>query len=315
MIDPTATERPAGAGEPASGEASAPASSSEGGVKESGSGADARCGNQGEGAPMSQGVFEAEATFKSWDDDYYPPLAERLYDRAIGETLRLLQSEEGDTVLDAGCGPGVHSIRAARAGVRCRAIDISQWVLDEAKRRASEAGVLDRIDFQQADLTNLPFDDASFDRIFSWGVVIHIPNIEDALRELVRILKPGGRLALYLTNRSAWEHTGERLARWALRRPHPGSIESLPLGEGCWYEMHDERLWVWRIDHDALEGWMAGRGLRRVARRAGEFNEVQRRVKGPLRQALLRMNNLYWSLRLPAGPAAANLVVFEKPAR
>ncbi len=256
-------------------------------------------------------VFEHPDTVGSWDSDYYHPIAERYYDRAVPEMLALMGAKPGDTVLDAGCGPGVHSIRAAKYGLRVKAIDISETMLAEAHRRVAAAGVADQVEFAREDLTRLSFADASFKFVFSWGVIIHIREIEKALDELARIVEPGGRLALYLTNDTAWDHKLESAARFLVRKPLKG-LESLPLGHGVWYEMHDERLWVWRVNSTALEAYLKGRGLRRVALRVGEFTEIQRRVKGPFRRLLLRTNNLCHRLRVPAGPAAACLHVFER---
>src|SRR6202167_5696798 len=84
-------------------------------------------------------VFEQRATVESWDSDYYHPIAERYYDRAIATMLRLMEVEPGATVLDAGCGPGVHSVRVARAGYRVYAIDVSPAILTEAQTRVAAA--------------------------------------------------------------------------------------------------------------------------------------------------------------------------------
>src|SRR5437016_6333178 len=127
------------------------------------------------------GVFERRETLDAWDSDYYHPIAERYYDRAIPAMLELLQVEPGALVLDAGCGPGVHAIRAARAGVRVMAVDISGVMLEEARSRVARAGVADAVEFAREDLTRLGFPDASFRCIFSWGVLIHIREIERAL--------------------------------------------------------------------------------------------------------------------------------------
>jgi 2-polyprenyl-3-methyl-5-hydroxy-6-metoxy-1,4-benzoquinol methylase len=70
-------------------------------------------------------VFEARSTVEEWDEDYYHPIALKLYDWAVLDMLKMMEVEAGATVLDAGCGPGVHSIRAAKAGYHVCAIDIS----------------------------------------------------------------------------------------------------------------------------------------------------------------------------------------------
>jgi SAM-dependent methyltransferase len=256
-------------------------------------------------------VFENLKTFEQWDADYYPPAARKYYDKAIRFMLRCLRAAPGDLVLDAGCGPGEHSVRAAREGCRVHAIDISAAALAEAKRRSDIAGTSASIQFEPADLTGLSFPDQSFERVFSWGVVIHIPEAEKALKELARILKPQGRLALYVTNGAAWDYRLLRVLRKILRRPEP-ETSRLPLGEGCRYRYQQESLWVWRFDIQSLTRFLAGLGLRRVHRIAGSMTELQRRVKGPLRSLGLHFNNLWYGLGLPAGPCVTNLLVFEK---
>ncbi|MEZ6318361.1 MAG: class I SAM-dependent methyltransferase [Phycisphaerales bacterium] len=256
------------------------------------------------------GVFEAAATVESWDDDYYHPVAVRYYDRAVARMLELMRVPPGGTVLDGGCGPGVHSIRAAKLGYRVDAIDLSHTMLGEAERRVAAAGLADKVTFRQADLTRLELPDASYEHAFSWGVVIHVPDAEAALANLARIIKPGGRLALYLTNKTAIDHELETIARTLVRKPM--AQEQHPLGEGVWYEMHDERLWVWRFDLPAVARFMAERGLTLRHRVLGEFSEVQRRVKGLPRRALLHANNAAYAMRLPARWGVTNLLVFER---
>jgi SAM-dependent methyltransferase len=258
-------------------------------------------------------VFEDEETIKSWDEDYYHPIAEKYYDRAIPTMLALMGAEPGATVLDAGCGPGVHTIRAARAGFRVCAADRSQAMLREAQRRVERAGMADRVEFRREDLTNLSFPDASFDYVFSWGVIIHIREIDRALDELARIVKPAGKLALYVTNNTAWDHKIESFVRFLVRKPHAG-FEDLEMGRGCWYEMHGEKLWVWLIDASALTRALQARGFVPAHRVIGELTEIQRRTGGVLRRALLYLNTLCYALKLPAYPSAANLLIFEKTA-
>ena len=163
-------------------------------------------------------VFEQRATVESWDRDYYHPIAARYYDQAIAEMLRLMEVPSGARVLDAGCGPGIHSVRVARAGHPVVAIDISQTMLAEARVRMAAAGLGSSVEFEQQDLTNLSFADESFRYVFSWGVIIHIHEVNRALDQLARIVEPGGKLALYVTNRAAWDHKLESLARLLLHK-------------------------------------------------------------------------------------------------
>jgi 2-polyprenyl-3-methyl-5-hydroxy-6-metoxy-1,4-benzoquinol methylase len=262
---------------------------------------------------MAQSVFEETATIRSWDRDYYHPIAERLYDRAIKDMLALMGTPSGSTILDAGCGPGVHSIRVARAGHHVVAVDISQAMLQQAEVRIAQAAVAQAVDLKCEDLTQLRFPNASFRYVFSWGVIIHIQNVEKALDELARILGPGGTLALYISNRAAWDQKLETFARFLLRKPLK-ERSHLSLGDGTWYDMHGQRLWVWQFDIPELVRQLAARGLHLMHRRCGEFSELQRRVPGALRNPLLRLNNFYYRNNFPAGPTTANMLIFRKEA-
>jgi SAM-dependent methyltransferase len=261
--------------------------------------------------PTGCTVFEQPATVESWDRDYYHPIAERYYDRAIPAMLRLMGVEPGAYVLDAGCGPGVHTARAVRAGCTVCAIDISQTMLEEAQKRVANAGLASAVQFQQEDLTRLTFPNRSFRYVFSWGVIVHVRAVEKALDEFARIVEPGGKLALYVTNSEAWDHKLESLVRFLLRRPLVGR-ESHPLGNGIWYEMHGEKLWLWLFHIPELQRQLEARGFRLTHRVIGEFSEIQRRLDGLPRQILLRLNNLCFWLKLPPGPATSNLLVFQK---
>jgi ubiquinone/menaquinone biosynthesis C-methylase UbiE len=259
----------------------------------------------------SNKVFEKKSTVASWDQDYYNETSEYFYDNCVVKMLQQMHIAPGEKVLDAGCGPGVHSVRVARAGHPVCAIDFSQTMLGEANKRVSAAGLEKLVEFKQEDLTHLSFPSNSFKYAFSWGVIIHIRNVESALSELARIITPGGRLALYINNADAVDLKLERLARSLLSKPQ-SARESLPLGVGGWYTMHGERLWVWHFDIPKLAEYLDKQGLRLVHRSCGELSEFQRRFAGTLRQTLLKFNNFAFRREFPAKWANGNLLIFEK---
>jgi ubiquinone/menaquinone biosynthesis C-methylase UbiE len=256
-------------------------------------------------------VFEQRSTIESWDRDYYHPIAECYYDQAILAMLRIMEVEGNAQVLDAGCGPGVHAIRVARAGNRVCAVDFSETMLQEAQLRVTAAGLTSSVEFREEDLTHLTFPDNSFRYVFSWGVIIHIRDVKKALRELARVIEPGGKLAIYITNRESWDQKLEWLLRLLLHKPVVGR-ESHQLGNGIWYTMNGQKLWVWQFDIPELEQYLETCGLQTVQRVIGEFTEIQRRVAGPVRRMLLRWNNLCYRFRFPPALAATNLLVFRK---
>jgi SAM-dependent methyltransferase len=109
-----------------------------------------------------------------------------------------LEPRSGERVLEIGPGTGYYALEAAewigRDG-RLEIFDLQQEMLDHTMRRARERG-LDNVAATQGDATRLPFDDASFDAAYLVTVLGEIPDQDAALRELRRVLRPGGRLVV-----------------------------------------------------------------------------------------------------------------------
>jgi SAM-dependent methyltransferase len=113
-----------------------------------------------------------------------------LYDsiRTIGEL------PQGSAVLDVPCGGGV-ALRGLRPGQSLRyvAADISTDMLDRARARAAALG-RDDIEFVEADIERMPFEDNEFDLCLSFNGLHCLPDPPAAVREIARCVKPGGRL-------------------------------------------------------------------------------------------------------------------------
>ncbi len=100
---------------------------------------------------------------------------------------------EGADLLDVACGTGVVSITASRAGAKVSGLDLSPVLLEEARRNA---GILDaQIQFTEGDVENLPYADNSFDVVMSQFGHMFAPRPEVAVKEMLRVLRPGGRIA------------------------------------------------------------------------------------------------------------------------
>jgi SAM-dependent methyltransferase len=97
-------------------------------------------------------------------------------------------------VLDVAAGTGNTALAAARRGARVTATDFSPIGLERAVRRAAAEGLA--IDTEVADAQRLPFDDASFDVVLSTFGVMYAPDQQLAADELLRVCRPGGRIAL-----------------------------------------------------------------------------------------------------------------------
>jgi SAM-dependent methyltransferase len=123
---------------------------------------------------------------------------QRLEDQAVTLT-ELLHHDTiwpaGDYVLEAGCGVGAQTITLARQNpdVRILSVDISEESLETAKIKIDKSGFTN-VTFQQADIFELDFAAETFDHIFLCFVLEHLPNPEEALQALKRVLKTGGTL-------------------------------------------------------------------------------------------------------------------------
>jgi arsenite methyltransferase len=114
----------------------------------------------------------------------------------VGNPFALGAVRSGDSILDLGCGAGFDACVAAMAvgpTGRVVGVDLSPEMLAVAERGRA-AGGLANVEFRQASVENLPFPDDSFDIALSNGVLNLIPDKPAALREVFRVLKPGGRL-------------------------------------------------------------------------------------------------------------------------
>lgn len=109
------------------------------------------------------------------------------------------EGSAGLDVLDVGCGQGIDLISYARAGARGTGIDLTPRHVELA--RAHLAGLELPGTVVEGDAESLPFPAGTFDRVSSNGVLHHTPNIADALREIRRVLRPGGRTTIILYNR------------------------------------------------------------------------------------------------------------------
>jgi ubiquinone/menaquinone biosynthesis C-methylase UbiE len=98
--------------------------------------------------------------------------------------------------LEIGCGTGFFTLNLKLAGVlgECHVTDISSGMVQAAKRNARELGF--EISGRTADAERLPYDDDSFDLVIGHAVIHHIPDVEQAFREMLRVLKPGGRVVI-----------------------------------------------------------------------------------------------------------------------
>ncbi|MGH3002543.1 MAG: class I SAM-dependent methyltransferase [Gaiellaceae bacterium] len=132
-----------------------------------------------------------------WGQGSYERIAARLAP-VQDELVELLRVEPGERLLDLATGTGEVAVRAARAGAEVTALDISEPMLEKARRRAGDEGV--EIAFELGDVEYLPFEDACFDVVSSSFGMVMAPDHANVAAELARVTCAGGRIGF-----TAWK--------------------------------------------------------------------------------------------------------------
>ncbi len=100
----------------------------------------------------------------------------------------------GKRVLEVGCGMGTHAALLIQAGADYTGIDLTEPAVRMTQRRLELSGWQGHV--VQADAEKLPFEDRSFDTVWSWGVIHHSASFDRCFSEITRVLRPGGRIVL-----------------------------------------------------------------------------------------------------------------------
>lgn len=101
-------------------------------------------------------------------------------------------------LLDAGCGTGLFTKKALEREANVTSIDIAPKLVELTKKKNPATNAI------EASVLKLPFDDNTFDYVISSDVIEHTPNPYNATKELIRVLKPGGKICITVPNRSFW---------------------------------------------------------------------------------------------------------------
>jgi ubiquinone/menaquinone biosynthesis C-methylase UbiE len=135
--------------------------------------------------------------------------------------------------LEVGCGNGADGVLFALNGADYTGVDLTQTAVDATRKHFEELSLPGR--FQVENAESLSFDNASFDAVYSFGVLHHTDNIRKALSEIYRVLKPGGNFICMLYNKRSFNYVVRimcymrarllvkilsRLGKWDLDRTH-----------------------------------------------------------------------------------------------
>jgi ubiquinone/menaquinone biosynthesis C-methylase UbiE len=107
----------------------------------------------------------------------------------------------GKTLLEVGCGLGTDLLEFAKGGALVTGVDLTPQSIELVKKRFAFANI--PVDARVSDAEHLPFDDNSFDVVYSFGVLHHTPNTQQSIDEVFRVLKPGGKIVIMLYHKNS----------------------------------------------------------------------------------------------------------------
>jgi len=145
--------------------------------------------------------FGRREFFEQLDKTLYNDLREFATSEGPLGGLFPYERYRGKKVLEIGCGMGTMIMNWAQRGAEVTAVDLNPVAIEQTRRRFEVfdlAGVI-----QEMDANALQFEDASFDYVYSWGVLHHSPNLSKSLSELLRVLRPNGEYGIMLYNRAS----------------------------------------------------------------------------------------------------------------
>ncbi|HYU67158.1 MAG TPA: class I SAM-dependent methyltransferase, partial [Jatrophihabitantaceae bacterium] len=173
--------------------------------------------------PKLANVLYHDWEASSYDEKWSISFDERCIDYAR-DRFEYIAGRAGwpyGNVLELGCGTGFFLLNLKLAGVveHGHVTDLSPGMVEVAQRNASRLGF--EVEGRVADAERIPYDDGTFDLVVGHAVLHHIPDVERSLREVLRVLKPGGRF-VFAGEPTRWgDYVARRLSRaawWATMR-------------------------------------------------------------------------------------------------
>lgn len=272
---------------------------------------------------LARSTLEHAQVHRDWLNDLYTDESRAFYESAFDHIVQVFGSRAKSAVLDAGCGAGSNTIRLAQRGYPVVAMDVSEHILERARANVAGFNLSHKVTFEHGSVSSLPMRDGSFDFVICWNVLMLIPEIEKAVSELCRVVRPDGFLVISEDNMWSLEAL---LVRTAHRILHGSGLNSLrgkqsyrpkitAAGAEHWHRTEAGPLFgrVARISW--LIAKAADHGFELQERIGGEFLE-SKLVPGRFLKRCIRKFNVFWfeHIRLPH-PSMGNVLIFREGAK
>jgi ubiquinone/menaquinone biosynthesis C-methylase UbiE len=235
-----------------------------------------------------------------------------------------LQAPMNARVLDAGCGSCFNSILLAERGFSIVGVDFSIAAL-KVGEHFLHSEHRDAIHIGCSDILRLPFADNTFNYILCYGVLMHIADIEGAVCELSRVIKPGGKLVIYENNTRSLENNiiiplrlflGKLSIIQQLRgMPRKQTqVKQTPSGREIWHTWGTNIHLIRVTNIPWLIGRFAQENLVVTQHVAGYFTELHTIVPAFLHKHVCAFNRFWFSHIQTPSLAFGNVLIFEKAA-
>jgi SAM-dependent methyltransferase len=248
-----------------------------------------------------------------WEGRYREDDIRAFQEEAVDRLVQLIGPAPGSRFLDAGCGTGYNAVRLARHGFDVVAGDFSEEVLSRARENVADSGLQERVELRRENLLELTLADQSADHVICWGVLMHIPEVETAIDELVRVLKPGGTLTICEGNVRALDEVALRVLD---RLGRTESRQRVAAGMERWRPTPAGPLFARRTDIRWLTAALERRGLVLRHRLACLLTEAYIYTPpGSLPRRAIQALNRFWFRHVRTARLASDVfLIFEKPA-